>query len=86
MVSNVDCLGSTSCILPQPTNNPKQLKTTFVGVVLLQVKKKPHNHTTNTPDVITICPVFCMQHYFNPTRWNIKNQTHCGTCEAAMDW
>ena len=46
MVSNVDCLGSTSCILPQPTNNPKQLKTTFVGVVLLLVKKKatpPHH-------------------------------------------
>jgi hypothetical protein len=28
-----------------PTNNPKQLKTTFVGVVLLSVK----NHTTPPP-------------------------------------
>ena len=26
-------------ILPQPNNNPKQLKTTFVGVVLLSVRK-----------------------------------------------
>jgi hypothetical protein len=31
-----------------PTNNPKHLKTTFVGVVLLSVKKTtppPHHHT-----------------------------------------
>jgi hypothetical protein len=27
------------------TNNPKQLKTTFVGVVLLSVRKN-HHHTT----------------------------------------
>jgi hypothetical protein len=36
-----------------PTNNPKQLKTTFVGVVLLLVRKTttttpPHHHTTTT--------------------------------------
>jgi hypothetical protein len=31
-----------------PTNNPKQLKTFFVGVVLLSVKKK------TTPGLITI--------------------------------
>ena len=31
-----------------PTNNPKQLKTTFVGVVLLSVRKN-HHHTTTTP-------------------------------------
>jgi hypothetical protein len=35
-----------------PTNNPKQLKTTFVGVVLLSVKKNHHHHTT--PGLITI--------------------------------
>ena len=37
-----------------PTNNPRQLKTTFVGVVLKSVKK-PH-HTTPPPhhNVITI--------------------------------
>jgi hypothetical protein len=41
-----------------PTNNPKQLKATFVGVVLLSVKKPPppppppHHHTT--PGIITI--------------------------------
>jgi hypothetical protein len=29
-----------------PTNNPKQLKTTFVGVVILSVRK---NHHTTTP-------------------------------------
>jgi hypothetical protein len=27
-----------------PTNNPKQLKTTFVGVVLLSVRKNHHHH------------------------------------------
>jgi hypothetical protein len=27
-----------------PTNNPKQLKTTFVGVVLLSVRKTEPNH------------------------------------------
>jgi hypothetical protein len=32
-----------------PTNNPKQFKTTFVGVVLSLVKK-----TTTTPGLITI--------------------------------
>jgi hypothetical protein len=40
-----------------PTNNLKQLKTTFVGVVLLSVKKTPpphHHHTTTTPGIITI--------------------------------
>ena len=35
-----------------PTNNPKQLKTTFVGVVLLSVRKtttpRHHHHTTTT--------------------------------------
>jgi hypothetical protein len=30
-----------------PTNNPKQLKTTFVGVVLLSVRK--NHHTTKPP-------------------------------------
>jgi hypothetical protein len=49
-----------------PTNNPKQLKTTFVGVVLLSVKKKtPHHHhhhhhtttTTTTPGLITFMAV-----------------------------
>jgi hypothetical protein len=30
-----------------PTNNPKQLKTIFVGVVLVSVRKTtpPHHHT-----------------------------------------
>ena len=36
-----------------PNHNPKQLKPTFVGVVLLSVKKPPHHHHT-TPGVITI--------------------------------
>jgi hypothetical protein len=31
-----------------PTNNPKQLKTTFVGVVILSVRKNHHHHTTTT--------------------------------------
>ena len=31
-----------------PTNNPKQLKTTFVGVVSLSVKKPPHHHHHHT--------------------------------------
>jgi hypothetical protein len=35
-----------------PTNNPKQLKTIFVGVVLLSVKK-PHHHHHTMSDVIT---------------------------------
>jgi hypothetical protein len=33
----------TSSVLPQPNDNPKQLKTTFVEVVLLLVRK---NRTT----------------------------------------
>jgi hypothetical protein len=37
-----------------PTNNPKQLKTTFVGVVLLSVKNPPPPPHHTTPDVITI--------------------------------
>ena len=38
-----------------PTNNPKQLKTTFVGVVLLSVKKPPHHHhTTTTPPRVSL--------------------------------
>jgi hypothetical protein len=32
-------------LLPQPNQQPKQLKTTFVGVVILSVRK---NHTTTT--------------------------------------
>ena len=37
-----------------PTNNPKQLKTIVVGVVLVSVRKTtpPHHHTT--PGMITI--------------------------------
>jgi hypothetical protein len=36
---------SGNCL--NPTNNQKQLKTTFVGVILLSVKKTktPHNKT-----------------------------------------
>jgi hypothetical protein len=30
-----------------PTNNPKQLKTTFVGVAILSVRKN-HHHTITT--------------------------------------
>ena len=40
-----------------PTNNPKQLKTTFVGVVLLSVKKTTTNTTATTPGLITILAV-----------------------------
>jgi hypothetical protein len=74
-----------SCIHPlflisychNPTNNPKQLKATFVGVVLLSVRK---NHTTTTTTTTTTTPrchyilrqprktIFGMQPYFNPTR------------------
>jgi hypothetical protein len=36
-----------------PTNNPKQLKTTFVGVVLLSVRKKPPHHHHHHAGVIT---------------------------------
>jgi hypothetical protein len=40
-------------ICHNPTNNPKQIKTTFVGVVLLSVRKtSPHN--TTTPGIITV--------------------------------
>ena len=43
-----------------PTSNPKQLKTTFVGVVLISVRETtpPHHHYTSliptTPGIITI--------------------------------
>jgi hypothetical protein len=40
-----------------PTNNPKQLKTTFVGVVLYSVKNPPPPHHHATTDVITIWAV-----------------------------
>ena len=57
MTKNVkDLLHLTDTIYcHNPTNNPKQLITTFVGVVLLSVEKTttaPH-HTT-TPGLITI--------------------------------
>jgi hypothetical protein len=39
------CFGPNHC--HNPTNNPKQLKTTFVGVVLLSVRKT--TITTTTP-------------------------------------
>jgi hypothetical protein len=42
------------CYCHNPTNNPKQLKTPFVGVVLLSVKKKPPPHHHTTPGLITI--------------------------------
>ena len=69
-----------------PTNNPKQLKTTFVGVVLLSVKNPPphHDHTTTTPGIITFKVLWgklsCLilinwinQPYSNPTRWNMED-------------
>jgi hypothetical protein len=46
-----------------PTNNPKQLKTTFVGVVLLSVRK-PHHHTTTTtlgPFTMIVCNLILTQ-------------------------
>ena len=42
------------CYCHNPTNNPKQLKTTFVGVVLLSVRKPHHTTTTTTLGPITI--------------------------------
>jgi hypothetical protein len=46
-----------------PTNNPKQLQTIFVGVVLVSVRKTtphqttPHHHHTTAPGMITILAV-----------------------------
>jgi hypothetical protein len=37
-----------------PTNNPKQLKTTFVGVVLLSVRKTTPHHTTTTTTTVSL--------------------------------
>ena len=70
-----------------PTNNPKQLKTTFVGVVLLSVKNPtttttPHHHnhvgcdynsgSSRQPKNL----IFGMQLYFNPTRRNMEDNLH----------
>ena len=61
---------SASSNCHNPTNNPKELKTTFVGVVLLSVKK-----TTTTGTHYNFGSskknrklIFGMQPYFNPTR------------------
>jgi hypothetical protein len=69
-------LFSVCTICHNPTNNPKQLKTTFVGVVILSVRK-----TTTPPRLITIYftsrqprkLIFGMQSYSNPTRRNIAD-------------
>jgi hypothetical protein len=63
-----------------PTNNLKQPKTTFVGVVLLSVRKnhtKPHQ--TTPCDYISSSSmqprklIFGMQPYYNTTRLNMEN-------------
>jgi hypothetical protein len=63
-------LGLDTLICHNPTNNPKQLKTSFVGVVLLSVKKNHHTGTdynsgsSRQPGKL----IFGMQPHFNPTR------------------
>jgi hypothetical protein len=68
-----------------PTNNPKQLKTTFVGVVLLSVKNPPPHHHTTPHHTTPQCDytsgssrqpsklIFGMQPYSNPTRTNMED-------------
>ena len=53
MIKSILILTATNC--HNPTNNPKQVKTIVVGVVLVSVRKPQHttpHHTT--PGMITI--------------------------------
>jgi hypothetical protein len=62
-----------------PTNNPKQFKTTFVGVAILSVKNPPppHHHTGCDYNLGSFRQlrklIFGMQPYSYPTRINMKD-------------
>ena len=47
----------TVIICQNSTNNPKQLKTTFVVRFYFRLKKTPHHHQTNTPGLIKFMAV-----------------------------
>jgi hypothetical protein len=73
MFAKCKCLTEEGVFCHNPTINPKQPKTTFVGIVLLSVKKPPHHHhpgfhynlgSFRQPKNM----IFGMQPYFNPTR------------------